>query len=118
MKKNLVAAGALGCALLLAPIESEPAQAFRGGHGGMAFHGGGGFHSPGGWGFHSRPLVFSHARPFFFRHHHRFRNFAFIGFPYYDYDYYYGGGCGWLHRRAIYTGSRYWWYRYYQCIGY
>ncbi len=25
------------------------------------------------------------------------------------------GGCGWLHRRAIYTGSAYWWRRYNAC---
>lgn len=29
----------------------------------------------------------------------------------------YGGGCGWLHRKAINTGSSYWWSRYEACIG-
>ena len=29
-----------------------------------------------------------------------------------------GGGCGWLYRNAINTGSSYWWNRYYECIGY
>jgi hypothetical protein len=114
--KSFIAAGALGCALLLAPIACAPAQAFpHGGHGGMAFHG---MASRPGFFPHGRPFFAHHAHPFFFRHH-RFRNFAFIGFPYYDtYDYGYGYSCGWLHRRAIYTGSRYWRYRYYQCIGY
>ena len=31
---------------------------------------------------------------------------------------YYGGGCRWLYRNAIATGSAYWWDRYYACIGY
>ena len=26
--------------------------------------------------------------------------------------------CGWLYRRAVATGSPYWWNRYYQCTGY
>jgi hypothetical protein len=33
-------------------------------------------------------------------------------YHYYDYDY----SCEWLRRRAIETGSRYWWRRYRQCI--
>jgi hypothetical protein len=124
--KNFVTAGALGCALLAA-IAWGPPQAFARGPGGMAFHAGGmAFHGGhAGMAFHSHPAVFSHARPFFahhahpfFRHHHRFRNFAFIGFPYYDNYNNYGYGCGWLYRQAIYTGSQYWWYRYYQCSGY
>jgi len=130
--KNFVTAGALGCALLAA-IAYGPAQAMRGGHMGGGHMGMGGGHM-GGWhmgvgghpsmAFHSHPAVFSHARPFFahhahpffFRHHaffrhHHFRNFAFIGFPYYDNYYNYGYGCGWLYRQAIYTGSQYWWSR-------
>jgi hypothetical protein len=31
---------------------------------------------------------------------------------------YYGGGCSWLYRNALATGSSYWWNRYYECIGY
>jgi len=47
----------------------------------------------------------------FFRHHHRHR-FGFVGV----YPYYYGGdGCYWLKRRAIVTGSHYWWRRYHAC---
>jgi hypothetical protein len=121
--KNFVAAGALGCALLLAPLACGPAHAMRAGHGGFGGHAGVAFHShpavfhSNAAVFHSRPFFAHHAHPFFFRHHHRFRNFAFIGFPYYD-TYSYSDGCGWLYRRAIYTGNRYWWSRYYQCIGY
>jgi len=29
----------------------------------------------------------------------------------------YGTGCAWLRRRAIETGSAYWWDRYHRCIG-
>jgi hypothetical protein len=46
----------------------------------------------------------------FFRHHHRHR-FAFGGV----YPYYGGDGCYWLKRRAIVTGSHYWWRRYNAC---
>jgi hypothetical protein len=38
------------------------------------------------------------------------------GIGFYFYDGYYYGDCEWLHRRAIVTGSRYWWYRYRRCI--
>jgi hypothetical protein len=51
-------------------------------------------------------------------HHHRHhgRGFAFYGLPnvyaYNDYGY----GCGYLRRRAISTGSSYWWSRYEECL--
>jgi hypothetical protein len=53
-------------------------------------------------------------------HHHRGRRII-IGAPYlYDYGYYddygyYGDDCGWLYRRALSTGSAYWWRRYREC---
>lgn len=38
---------------------------------------------------------------------------------YYDfYDYSYADNCAWLYRKAIYTGSAYWWNRYYACVNY
>jgi hypothetical protein len=54
-------------------------------------------------------------------HHRRGSRFFFAGVPYY-YGYYddygYGGDdCGWLYRRAIQTGSPYWWQRYQVCEG-
>src|SRR5262249_61175032 len=53
----------------------------------------------------SRPHhVFVHR----FRHH---RRFAVVGL----YPYAYGDGCYWLRRRALSTGSPYWWRRYYAC---
>jgi hypothetical protein len=74
---------------------------------------------PGGyaWGGHgwSPHLAHVHAfagpRHFALRRFHHHRRFAFIvGYPYV-----YGDGCYWLKRRAIYTGSSYWWHRYYAC---
>lgn len=47
------------------------------------------------------------------RHHHGSR--FVIGVPYYGgYDYGYSD-CGWLYRRAVATGSAYWWHRYEVC---
>ena len=31
------------------------------------------------------------------------------------YPYYYDDGCYWLRRRALYTGSPYWWNQYHAC---
>ena len=51
-------------------------------------------------------------------HGHWHRGWGFAAYPaFYGGDYYYGGGCGWLHRKAIATGSRYWWSRYEVCVG-
>jgi hypothetical protein len=49
---------------------------------------------------------------------HRFVSVGVGWWPgYYSYGYGYGG-CGWLYRQALYTGSAYWWNRYYACTGY
>jgi hypothetical protein len=45
------------------------------------------------------------------------RYYGWYGWPYVSYGYY-GGGCGWLYRNAVATGSSYWWNRYYACTGY
>lgn len=53
-------------------------------------------------------------------HHRRGSRFFFAGVPYgyyYDDYAYYGDDCGWLYRRAIQTGSPYWWQRYQVCEG-
>ena len=43
-----------------------------------------------------------------------------LGSPYYGaysgYGYSYGSPCRWLKRKAIHTGSPYWWNRYHYCI--
>jgi hypothetical protein len=51
-------------------------------------------------------------------HHSRHHRRIFIGVPYgYSDDYYYNGaGCYWLRRRALATGSHYWWNRYEACL--
>jgi len=44
----------------------------------------------------------------------RFRSRAYGYAPYY-YDSYYDDSCAWLRRRALRSGSRYWWRRYERC---
>ena len=39
-------------------------------------------------------------------------------YGYYRRPGYYGGGCGWLYRNALATGSGYWWSRFYECRSY
>jgi hypothetical protein len=46
-----------------------------------------------------------------FGRHHRWGP----GISFWFYDGYYYGDCNWLRRRAIVTGSRYWWRRYRLC---
>ena len=48
-------------------------------------------------------------------HNYRGTRYLWGGLPFYFYDGYYHGDCGWLRRRAEATGSRYWWVRYRQC---
>ncbi len=93
----------------------------RGGPGPSRGIGGGRGH--GGPRMHPGPRGPRHAGPGHHHghhhHHHRrgYRGFYYGGFP----SYYYGYGgyddCGWLRRRALVTGSPYWWDRYYACIG-
>jgi len=101
-----------------------PAAASPGGGGGGAWSGGGGgsralsgarsSHAPSGGGtvYGYRPSSHPGSR----RHHHgHFRGFGFApSYGYYDdgYDY----SCAYYRRRALATGSRYWWRRYYDCI--
>jgi hypothetical protein len=94
-----------------------------GGGGGPRFHGGGGGPRYGG-----RPHFNGPGRHYGGGHRHyggpRFRGYGFGAYPFYGYggSYYYGGysggygECGYLRRRAVATGSRYWWNRYYECI--
>lgn len=65
-----------------------------------------------GDGWKGRKFAGKHHR---FHKHRKFNRFAFYGGPAY-YAYYDSGyGCGWLYRRAVRTGSPYWWRRYYAC---
>lgn len=86
---------------------------FRGGGirgGGRAFRGGG---------FRGGGRVFRGGRVHRggrgFRRYRRGRIFIYGGPTYYA-PYYYTSRCGWLRRRAIRTGSRYWWRRYRACL--
>ena len=93
--------------LLTFPSDSDA----RGGHGGGGHGGHGGrsggvarsYHAPaarvfsGGRVYHAGPRVYHrHVRPV----------------------YVYNNSCGWLRQRALATGSRYWWRRYRECLGY
>ena len=60
-------------------------------------------------------------RPGYKHHHHKKHYYYYYGGPYFYYEpYYYGdaGECAWLYRKAVQTGSAYWWNRYNECIGY
>jgi hypothetical protein len=98
MTWKLIGLGVAALALLAFASTFEPAQARHGG-GGSGYHMGGGPHFA-----HS----FHHFR------HHRFHRHRFVVVS--AYPYYYADGCYWLKRRALYTGSRYWWNRYYACL--
>jgi len=66
---------------------------------------------------HFRHRHHFHGPRFHRYRHHGFRRFhyGFIGGPVYFHRYHYRGGCGWLRRRALITGSPYWWHRYRAC---
>src|SRR5262245_8848170 len=105
MNSKLLASSVAALAMLALASAVEPAQA--GGRRGHRQSMG-----AGGWAPSS-----SSVRPISRPHHgavHRFRHhrrFAVVGV----YPYAYGDGCYWLKRRALYTGSPYWWRRYYAC---
>jgi len=103
MQLKHVACGVAALAMLSLASASEPALAR--GHGA---HG-----HPGGWAPHySAFRAFPRPRHFAFDHFRHHRRFAFVGaYPYYYVD----DGCYWLRRHAIYSGSPYWWHRYYAC---
>ena len=70
---------------------------------------------------HGRHYAYSGNWPGNDNGHHRgkhnyYRHYGL--YPWYGlYSYSYGGGCSWLYRKAVATGSDYWWNRYYQCTG-
>lgn len=50
--------------------------------------------------------------------HHRYRRHyrgIYFGAPYLYYGGYGSSSCGWLYRKAVRTGSSYWWRRYNRC---
>lgn len=114
MRSKLFGVAAASVAALLIWSTFDTAEARRGGgfRSGGHFHGGG-FRSPGaGMRFHGggyRSYGYAPRRGLYYA-----APFAAWG-GYYGY-YGGGGGCQWLKQRAAYTGSRYWWNRYYACI--
>jgi len=114
MSRTMVALGGAALALLMVSTFSAPADARRGGaHGwnGARAHMGAGRH------FQHRPHI-QHRADFAHRHrHHRHAHRRiFVGVPLAYGAYYYNNGCYWLRERALYTGSPYWWNRYYACL--
>jgi hypothetical protein len=124
--------------VFVASTSLQPAFARDGHSSGHSFGGSGGskFSGGGGRSFSSGPKSFgggtrsySHtyrspsgsSRVYAYRshdgrrhgHHRHFR--GFVGYPYVDGYYGYSDGCYWLRRRALATGSSYWWNRYYDC---
>jgi len=101
MKLKLLASGVAALAMLAVASASNPAEARHGGHG---FSGGR------GWAPHfSGARSFAGPRHFAVRRFHHHRRFTLVG------GYAYGDGCYWLRRRALHTGSSYWWHRYQAC---
>jgi hypothetical protein len=129
MVRTLIAlSGAAAVTLLLVSGVASPADAGSGhGHsGGYSGHrsSGGAYSAPRfvgpsrNYGSHAYGRNYS-SFAYGHRHHRRFHSRVFIGVPfaYGAYPYYYdGGGCYWLRRRAVATGSPYWWSRYDACL--
>jgi hypothetical protein len=127
MRKTWLALAGTALALVLVAGTFDTAQAGRRG----GFHFGGGKFVGGGRPFVARPFAgprlyagprfykgahWAYHRPF--KHRRHFRRHIFVGVPFAYGAYYYGyGSCRWLRIRALETGSRYWWARYYDCIG-
>jgi hypothetical protein len=57
-------------------------------------------------------------RPYYYRRPHvrPIYSYGYVSRPVY-YGYGYGDGCYWMKRRAVHTGSHYWWRRYRDCRG-
>jgi hypothetical protein len=120
MTKKWVALGASTLALVLVASTFDTAEARRGGGGG-GFRGGGG-HSFAARSFSGRSFAGTRfvgrsnfASAGYGRHRHFRRGFVGVPLAYGAYAYG-GGGCAWLRYRALDTGSRYWWSRYYDCV--
>jgi hypothetical protein len=116
MKKAWVALGAGALAIALVASTFDTAEARHRG-------GGGGFRSGGWGGGGARFVARSYSAPRFVArssfagvHRHRHVRRAFVGVPLAYGAYGYGSGCSWLRYRALETGSRYWWSRYYDCV--
>jgi hypothetical protein len=101
--------GGMGGGPRVGGFSRGPGRSFSPGRGGPRFAGRG----YGGYkgGYRGRHHGHHHHK------HRRFRGYAYYGLPYvYAYSDYDGGySCAYLRRRAIRTGSSYWWRRYEEC---
>ena len=120
MAKKLLAWAAGVCGLMLTSGVYQPAEAKHGGHsGGSGYSSGKMSHSSYRVGApyvkhaYSKPVFVKNAHVF--KHKHVFRHHKRIIVVGYN-DYGYAGDCYWLKRKALYTGSGYWWSRYYACV--
>jgi opacity protein-like surface antigen len=95
MIRNLILGSALTASLLVAPVAASSAESAAATVQPVGWHHG--WH--GGWhrGFWGGPYWWGPP---------------VVGYGWYGRGY---GRCGWLHRRAVYTGSPYWWHRYHEC---
>jgi hypothetical protein len=125
MTRRLVAlaAGALAVVLISSTFDPADARGRGGGGSGRGYSGGGharafsgrAMSAPrfyGGSSYRARSFA---AGPVHHRHRH-FRRGIVVGVPLAYGAYYYTSGCEWLRRKALYTGSGYWWSRYYACL--
>jgi len=138
-RTSLVAAMAAGVGIMTMLVSPLPASAQRhggggggGGHGisagggGGVHSGGGGIRSGGGRSFSAAPSGRSYSGPrsrgYVYsgrgnRHVRHFRGGRVYGYAPFVGGYAYGGSCAYYYRRAVATGSSYWWDRYYDCVG-
>lgn len=110
--KSVIMAGGLAAALAvtLAATQSEARRGGGHGHSGGHVVRSGGVHFSGGGG---RSYAARRSRGGY-GYRYVYRTGPVL--PYYS-TYVYDD-CSWLRRRALATGSRYWWRRYYACRGY
>ena len=114
-KLILIPAILAGALALLASTTDSDARGRGGGGGG----GGHGARSSGGGGGAGRTARVASVRSFSSSSHvtsHRSRRAGVVYRRVYAAPYVYDGDCAWLYRRAVATGSRVWWRRYYACL--
>jgi len=130
-KTSLVAAAIASAAVLALSASHMPAAAQKGGQGGggARVSGGGAHFSAGAAGIRSGSRALGGARAFAgsgsrsyvnrgggARHVRHVRGRPAYGYAPFVGGYAYGGSCDYYYRRALATGSSYWWSRYHDCI--
>ena len=133
-----MAAVTVAAMAIWAVVTTGGGHAYRGGgghyRGGHAYRGGGGHYGGGhvyrGGGSHYRGRHYSAPKHYYHRggghknytyKNYKYRRYGryYRNYGWYGWGYAYGyGGCAWLRRQALITGSSYWWQRYYDCIYY